>query len=186
MKRVYICPIIIGARGREPKYCAALGIGWSIADYGMEDICLLITNVTDEQHASLIANSDVYSLPANLDQVLTAGEVVQVKQALEAIMIPGDLVDATWTWRKVIGFALRLFQFIQRLAAFGKHPFPPTVNLDSKWNTMPTPLRTDLIACAESMGYPTTLMTGQNLYRAILNDMSLHFQSPCYLGGEIF
>jgi hypothetical protein len=188
MKRVYICPIIIGARGiREPKYAVALGItSWWIVDFGMEDLCLLLAIVTPEQHANLSGNSDVYSLPENLDTPLTAGEVIQVKQALESIRIPGDLVAVGWTWRQVIGFAFRLFQFIQRLATFGKHPYPPTVTLDSKWNTMPTPLRTDLVACAESMGYPTTLMTGQNLYRTILNDMSIHFEGPCYLGGEIF
>jgi hypothetical protein len=188
IKRCYVLPLILGTRGfREPKYCVALGIRqfW-VVDFGMEDLALVLAMVTAEQHTSLIANSDVYSLPENLDTALTAAEVIQVKQALESIRIPGDLIAVGWTWRQVIGFTFRLFQFIQRLATFGKHPYPPTVTLDSKWNTMPAPLRNDLIACAESMGYPTTLMTGTNLYRTILNDMSLHFEGPCYLGGEVF
>jgi hypothetical protein len=157
---------IIDGRGRtihRPKYVTALGINRVEShEYGAEPWTLLGADVDAAQLASLSANADVSTFPANLD--LQAGaNLATVQASLEAANLPGDMVTASTTYRLIIRGIVAVFSISAVTPLFG-----PGVTLDTTLGDLTPEVRTQLKESAESSGYPTTGLTLQSTIREAL------------------
>src|SRR6476646_7422164 len=95
------------ASPRQPKYTSTIsGFDWTMFDYGDEPFCIVgVTDISGAADISLTANSDVFSLPANLDTTMgTTNTRNTVRTRLEAVDMPGTWVQTTTTFREVVRF----------------------------------------------------------------------------------
>ncbi len=179
--RVYLMPIVVGSRGRFasirlPKYLGLVdGRSCTMLRYGQEDACLFVADATDDQHAALLANSDVRAFPADLDTVVTSGARTQIVNALEALNVPAQWVANGQTFRIVLRrlagiFALqcnmegRALRFLQ-------------ASLDSQVSTLPQAVRNGMQDAADALGLSTTGITGTTTLRAALAAIGAQFES---------
>ena len=202
MIRFYILPIesvVLGdgniARG--PKYFqwqfdpdppALVAAKWSLMDYGLIDAALVVADVTQVQHDTLLLNSDVTSPPENIDQNIAAGAIPAVQSALEALRIPADWVTTAFTYRQILRMIAGLFQFAQR--HHGMHNeqlIDSQAQLDLRWNQIPLARRGRIQATADSLGYDYSAVQPTWLVRRILKHLGDQWGSkPFIIGGYEF
>src|ERR1700693_3954213 len=104
------------ADSRRPKYADTdlAGHPWAAMDFGNEPIMLVATAT----NAALAAETDVTTIPLNLDQQIGAA-VTTVQNKLESFNIPADWVTSTMTYRQVVRKVLQGFMFWQRAQGLG-------------------------------------------------------------------
>lgn len=189
--RWYLLPIIgtgiTRADGRRPKYIADLGIRpWSMMDYGLLPVAILMADVTAQQHTDLTANSDVRAIPLNLDSTVGAGAVTATRNALEALSIPGNWVGASTTWRVVLRTTAGLFQFAQRVhGRFGVTLLESGVTLDTTWTQLPQGAKDILLTTAQELGIDTSQATGSTTLRQIFKAFGDAWGSKTLLMGGV-
>jgi hypothetical protein len=175
-KRLYIVPKIGTGAGDDayrPKYFKDLdGVSWSAMDYGLEPHFLVASELTTDQHNTLVANADVIAVPANLDaQVGTNRDAVV--DALETLNVPAGWVTTTMTYRKILKIVAAIMLFAQRLHGHGGiRIFESGITLSTKFNKLPAATRTKLIAAAQSMNFDTSSLAGTSTIRQILKAMA--------------
>lgn len=100
-------------------------------DYGSIDQTIVyVPNIQPSHEAYLDGLPDVLSIPANLDTVITAGQVGNIRSALQAREISGNWINAGDTYRQAIRETLWVFQFMQEYTQFaGFNPLEHGVNL---------------------------------------------------------
>lgn len=191
---LYVMPIVgAGTRQdlRRPKYkdSVFLTLSWGMFDYGNEPWCLVgIIDIPAGTDTTLRAQTQVIALPVNLDQVVGAGPLTQVRNDLESVNIPGTWVQATNTWREVVRFVGAVCQFAQRYQGLvvGGLWFTGGVTLATTYGTLPVAARNGLLSAAQSFGFDTNAVTGANTLRQILvsvGNQYLATQPPLQLAG---
>ena len=169
MIRYYITRIIVVDyagdntiyHARVPKYFKSeyntdgLAVKWSMMDYGLVHACLVVADVTQQQHNGLVSNSDLVSPPENIDQEISnQGALSKVKNVLETLNLPADWVQTTTTYRDVLRKVCGLFQFAQRYHGMHREAlvdgeFP----LDLTWGQINSARQAKILATAIDMGY---------------------------------
>lgn len=166
--RFYLLPIETTGNTRGPKYfkwrfCqdCTLDVPRSTKDYGLRPTALVAADVTPEQHTFLAGQPDVTSVPANIDNNISAAALLTVRSALEGLKVPGNWVTTGHTYREVLRAVAGLFQFAQRHHALhGEMLVESNVNLDLVWSEVPASKRQRVQETADSLGYDTSPVTG--------------------------
>ena len=186
MIRFYLLPIesVVledGNIARGPKYFQwrldpdppGLAVKWGMMDYGLIDAALLVAEVTQEQHDTLLLNSDVTSPPENIDQNITSGAIPGVQAALETLRIPADWVTTAFTYRQILRMIAGLFQFAQRHHALhNEQLIDSQAQLDLRWNQIPIARRNRILATADSLNYDYSAVQNTWLIRRILKHLA--------------
>jgi hypothetical protein len=148
--RFYFTPKETDAKGgSRPKYVQALGADGSWMDYGIEDAFFVGLNVTDEQHASLTLNSDVISIPPDIDSAIGLTALTTVQNKMEGMHIPAGWVTTSNTYRQVLAVVGRLFQFMGRFQAINLVTlFETGITLDTRINQLTQAQRNRLLNVA--------------------------------------
>jgi hypothetical protein len=186
--RYYIAPLIgTGASrddARRPAYIADLGVQWGGLDFGLEPFMLVVADVTPAQHATISGNSDVISLPQNIDNQIAAS-LTAVQTALESINVPADWVTSGMTYRQIMRLVSAMFLFTQRLHGVASlRIFTGGVTLSTRFNQLPAGVRQNLLDAANSMSFDTSSLSGTSTIRQILKTMADQWGSqPINVGG---
>lgn len=196
--RIYILPIVRELEpdgvtfDRHPKYVYknTLFDAWSGVDYGTENVCILgVPNSTTFNHDYLTANNDVFSLPEDIDQLMTGNAVNTAQTFLESLNIPANWIDATKTYREVIKVIIGLFQFNQRWAGltFGlSSPFTEGLDLNTRFNQMNFATKTNLQACFDTLNIDRSALNNTSTIREVLIEFGHQFSArEIKLAGEI-
>lgn len=195
--RFYVVPKIgTGAfhDGFRPKYTRRdeLGPGWQIdlwagMDYGFEPVFLLAATVTAAQHTTLAAQTDVLSVPVPLDDNVSAVALPKVQTSLEAMMIPGNWVTTTHTYRDVLRAVVKVIGFMQRYQ--GLFPsnlvFESGITLDTRWNQLTAAQRDRLVQVGASLALDTSGIVNTMTLRQILILVSNQLAGAT-IQGEVF
>jgi len=190
---LYLVPVIgdgkIRIDPRMPKYLTALGVQWSLVDYGFQPVALVAANVDSGTDTALQANADVTRIPDNLDQLLGAGAVNAVQTALENRNIPAGWVTQALSYRTVLRTIWGFFAFVQRYSFISGNTSPiiaAAVNLDTQFNQLPSGAQTNLQSTATSLGLSSAGLTGASTLRQILKNISDQWgQRSFTLGGIV-
>lgn len=200
MLRFYLLPIEVvitgeGTSARGPKYFhwfhdpdppALVSSPKAMMDYGLIDAALVVAkDITPEDHAALVANPDVVSPPEDIDQNISAGALPTVQAALEALRIPADWVDTSYTYRQMLRMIAGLFQFAQRYHVMHNEQLIDNQSqLDLRWNQIPLARRQRIIATADELGYDYSEVQNTWRVRRILMHLGNQWGSqPAYIGG---
>lgn len=177
VRSLYVMPIITDATGkypqRYPKYYKTTfpALSWSMFDYGNEPWCLIgIQDVPAATDSALVANADVFALPANLDQAIGSVSARNtVRNALENVNMPGTWIQTTDTYRTVVRFVGALCTFMQCYQGKGLGlVFSATVTLATTFATLSAAQQQALIDCATYFGLSASSLVGANTLRTIL------------------
>ena len=200
--RIYVMPIVEnvfnGSIFRTPKYIGLNFHGQQIAtalpglealfpaviDYGFQNVCIYIADVTPAQHTLLSAQTDVLSVPANIDNNLTTGAVNATKTFLESINIPNGWINTSFTYRRVLRLIGWLFQFMQRLHGIYPHKlFDGITALDTTYGSLSPEWQAALLQAGQSFGFNTSGLTSSTTLRTILKFMADQFNDqPLNIG----
>lgn len=173
--RYYILPITQNGVYRGPKYfvsrASETGIvcPWAIKDYGLINECVICADILDEDHTSLSGNSDVMSLPLNIDNTMTQGAVNQAKTFLENYGIPAGWITASQTYRDVLRTVTAFFLYVQRVTNILGRAITLTGGaLDTQIKNIPTDVRNALQQAAAEAGLDYSGVTGNTTVRQVL------------------
>ena len=188
--RIYFVPIE-GTETKEdpraPKYCDTImaDVMYSMTDYGNESWCVVgYHNASPAQHSALIAETDVISLPENLDQQI-GGARNTVESVLEAHNVPGDWVTANMTYRTALRYLRILFAVVQRAQGLQLgRIFGSGITLDTMWTELPTVAQNRLTIIADSFGFDKSGLTGASNVRQIMKALADQWPAvPLVIGG---
>lgn len=181
-----LAPSAVGASAYRPAYLYedAPNVAWQGVDYGQEPVYLLVANVSNPQHAALVAHADVSAFPANLDLVVGAN-LAATQAALEAKSIPGDWVTAGMTFRAVLRWTARLFCIAQRLEGQSGMRLLTEQTLDHLVGDLAPARRQALADAAQSLGLDTSGITLGMTIRHALKILGNQVQLPIRLGGAL-
>lgn len=185
--RVYIMPLVIGGGpsglGRKAKYTPA---GFHLIPYGAENVCILAADVDAATHATISADPQVSSLPANLANNLTAGAVTQAQTFLDGLNIPSQWVSTSLTYTQLVRIIGSLFEIAQMFEGSIGSIFTGGVTLATQFQALPANVRTTLQQIATSRGWDTSGLTATSTVRQILKFMADQFPNPIQLLGIQF
>lgn len=172
--RFYFTPKTTDSKGGvRPKYIQTLGADGSWMDYGLEDALLVGLNVTDQQHSDLTLNSDVISIPPDIDSTIGLTALTTVQNKMEGMHIPATWVTTSHTYRQVIAVVGRLFQFMGRFHAVNLITlFESGVTLDTRINQLTQIQRNRLTSTATQFGIDTSGITGTTTIRQALKSVA--------------
>ena len=195
-RSIYVIPIAgdgTDANPRQPKYRTTLtGFDWAMFDYGDEPFALVgVTDISPAADSELTGNSDVFELPANLDQ--TMGNVTTrnvVRSRLESVDVPGTWVQTSNTYRDVVRFIGSVCQFAQRFQGISGVPsnrwFASGRTLDSTIGDLPLQARQDLASTSDSFGFDRSTITLTTTLRDALQSQADQYVSHYAAGNPLF
>lgn len=168
----FLVPIIgSGTRldPRRPKYIAALGVDWSMADF--IDSAIVWATTTPAQETTVAANADARLIPP-LDNAVN---VAATQQALEDLNMPAQWVTAGMTYRAVLRVTVGMAQLLQRASAILGSQIRPTGNLDRTLGSLPVATRNAIAQACDELGIDRTGMVGSTTVREALRDFGQQF-----------
>ena len=163
--------------GKGPKYLKwrfdpdppGIDCGYVYISYGLIPAGLACVNVTQAQLDELSGYSDVAIAPADIDQNIGAGAVATVQNVLEALRIPADWVDTSYTYRQILRGVAGLFQLSQRHKGLHQEQLIDNqAQLDLQWNQIPPARRARLLETADTFTWDYSDVTNQWTIRQIL------------------
>jgi len=198
--RLYIVPVIgtgaTKATARRPKYFTdgtiTPTLGWSAMDYGFEPWMLVAADLSGADDVTLAAEPDAFALPFDLSPTLTAPQVANVQNKLEAANLPSGWVNTSLTWTQVVKTVIGVLSFFQRFGAVyakqnGVAPgsiYGSGITLDSTFGSLSVPIRNAMLSTAVSFGFSTAGLNSGATIRVILKAMADLSQSATFtIGG---
>lgn len=184
--RLYIVPVVgTGARTdpRRPKYFAdgqlPSDLAWSSMAYGQEPWMVVGADLATSQDNFVVGQADAFAIPFDLSTNLTAQQVTNVQNKLEAINVPANWVNTSMTWIQVVRIVLGMFLFMQRFNGLnqGVPLFSGGVTLGTQINQLTQTQRDNLTAAATSLGLSTAGITGTTTLRAALKNLADQMQT---------
>jgi hypothetical protein len=154
--------------------------------FGLQPHVLVGADLSTFDHNTVVSNSDVIALPANLDQSVSAGALTTVQNALEAMNIPAGWVTTSMTYREVLRKVAKMMFFFQRLKGVGlARLLTGSVALNTQFQDLPLNARQRLIAAADSLNLDRSGMSGSTTIRQIMKAMADQLPHRMYCGIEI-
>lgn len=171
-KRFYVLPKVGAGTHDDPfraKYISELGVQSAATDFGREDSMLVGAEVTGAQHTTLTANTDVISIPAALDDNISAAALATVQSKVEGLKIPANHLTTAQTYRDVVRLCGKVFFLAQRFDGLhAKTLFDIGAGLSTQFGDMAPATRTNLLAAVESLGLSTSQISSTTTLRQIL------------------
>ncbi len=197
--RIYIMGIeVIGSRRQPAHFVSRFGTGtvnapYSFKDFGFTDTCIVVSDVTTEQHAELIGYSDVLAAPANIDNAIPNNTVRDnVRSQLEGLNVPAGWVQTGMSYREVLRPITHLFLFAQRYHALtaekygtGRKLVEQGYTLDTIISDIPVEVRQDLQDAADSLGYDYSSVQASDTYRVGLKKLADQWGETPVLFGTL-
>jgi hypothetical protein len=176
MIRFYIMPIeVVDGTSRGPMYLKwrfnpdGIDCRWSMRDYGLIDAALVACDLTQAQHEQLMAEPDVATAPEDIDQNISDIAIPQIQQMMEALRIPADWVNTSYTYRAILRMIGGLFLFAQRYHGMhNERLIDSSTQLDLRWNQIPLARRQRILETADALGYDYSEVANTWLVRRIL------------------
>jgi hypothetical protein len=160
------------------------GTHFDTLDYGNEAIFLVVArDISSSDDAIVSAQTDVLSIPANLDNNLSGLAVTTVKTKAEAVNLSADWVTTSLTWRQVLHTFIGEIAIMQRLQGLGFRLFGGAVTLDTTFSALGQNVKNALLSAAASLGYDTSSIKNSTTIRAALK--ALADQSAPFLIGDV-
>lgn len=143
-------------------------------DYGMEPVMLAACDIADTEHATLAAQADVTSIPANLDSVIaTVNARNTVRSRLEAFNIPANWVIVGVSYRQVLRCVMAIFGIAQRFNGLGMTRLVvPGVTMSTPYSDMPVAYRNALVQAIDELGYDRSGLTASSTLRDLLESIA--------------
>jgi len=85
----------------------------SMLGYGRSPVMLVVAETTDEEHAAISAQPDVWAHPIDLDQPI-GSDLPAIRAHLEAVHIPAHWLDASHSHKTLLQWLTKLFAVHQR------------------------------------------------------------------------
>jgi hypothetical protein len=181
--RYYILPIVRDATltqrgpkyfqwGRGPDKIGTIDCQWSLKDYGSIDQAVACAYLSAAQHATVSANSDVLSLPVNIDTTMTAGAVSAAQTFLETYNIPAGWINTGDTYRATLRTITAFFLYLQRVNGIAGNFTLPSNWANLTMSQVPTDIRDAMAEAATSFGYDYSAVTGTTTVRTVLKAMA--------------
>ena len=181
-------PMITAARGgatrRLPKYLDLIDAAaatpqerghMTCVQYGQEDVCLLVAEVTDAQHAAAVASADVRAFPADLDTAVSGANRTAIVNALEALNVPAQWVANGQTFRMVLRRLNGIFMLLQNVHGRGFRFLQQA--LDNQISTLPANVRQSMQDAAAALNLNTSGITGATTLRVALATIGAQFDA---------
>lgn len=174
MWHLYLVPVIgdgTKTDARRPKYVTTLGVEWSMMDYGFQPVGLVAVDVDDATDTAIQANADVQPLPDNLDQLIGAGALSIVQNALENRNLPSQWVTTSMSYRTLLRTLAGFFAFVQRYATVANTTgllLGGAVTLNTTLSQLSAGARQNLRDTATSLGLDIAGLAGSTTIRAAL------------------
>lgn len=183
--RYYIMPIVKIGIYRIPKYLKFRDIQDGVAPskkttvyYGILPVCAFAAELDQAAHDSLVAHADVAATPEDIDQYIGVGAIPQVQNVLEALFIPADWIDTTFTYRQILRMIWGLFVFAGRYRrVYGEALVDNQAQLDLVWADVPVDRRNKVIAIADEQGIDYSAVDGTWTVRRTLKLLADHWQN---------
>jgi len=170
---LFIVPVVGDGLSREtrflPKYLPALGVQWRAVYFGDKALCW--ANTTAEQEAAVGANADAIVVANPSSDVA----VNATRNALEAMNLPGNWVQAGMTYRQVFRTLVGMALVHQRMEAAGFN-LQLAGNLDKTLAQIPANRRTALAAAADSLGFDRSQVAASTTVREALRMLGVQAQ----------
>lgn len=159
-----------GARGdaRRPKYIPALGVAWTMVDFG--DSAIVWAAASAAQETSVSANADATVIPP-LDNAVA---VNATKNALETLNMPAQWVTAGMTYRTVLRVTIGMAQLIQRVTGLGVTVMLAG-NLDKTMAQLSAAVRNAIAQACDELGIDRTGIVGSTTLREALRIFGQQF-----------
>lgn len=152
----YRSPAHFGGRMVEPDAPLA-GVVFNPVDYGAVPVALVVAQVDVIQEAYLDGLSDVLVVPPNIDDVIGTGRLTTVQNALKSKNIPGAWIASTDTYKEVLRQMVGFFNFMRRVTALtGINPFTLSINLQTRYNSLPALWKNAILQAGIDGGYDTS------------------------------
>jgi hypothetical protein len=198
--RFYLLPVdepqrADGGQYQVPKYVTVprdprgdqllAGVPYEYILFGLEPTMLIALDVTAAQHTTLTANSDVTTVPVNIDNTLGAN-LATVQAALEALHIPADALAAGTTYRQVLRGIIGIFRVAQRFHnQANTQIFPAGITLSTPLSDLSQAVRTKLQQAATDLGYDYSGLTLASTLRDVLKALANQAAPATVLGVAI-
>lgn len=191
--RVYITPVVLApylntGMAMQPKHIGQSSYAWEMVDYGAEQTAFVaVHDVSAADHAIWVADPEVFALPVDLTQNMTAGAVIAAQTFLEARNIPAQWINTTRTYKQVLKVTIGLFQFIQRWRGItrGSSPFKEGLDLNRSYSSLPSNTKVTLQGCFTTLNIDSSMLTGASTIREILFEFGTQFATRSIIfGGE--
>lgn len=198
MIRFYLMPIETINNCRGPKYIqwsapgvesdpADLAIPFSMMDYGfLPNALVLAKSIGQADHDNLVANSDVFGFPENLDQPVSDPGI---DTFFEAVNIPTDWLTPSTSYREMLRQMAGMFQFNQRYGGISgvNASLFDNATLDTRLREMSDQEQAWFLATVESFGYEPALVPTNAKLRQLVKTAGTYWDDQTfYMGGVAF
>lgn len=187
--RYFLLPITTINSMRGPAYfrvgsqgdgTGALRCAWGMMDYGLMPIALLACRISGQEIEWLSSQTDVQTIPEDIDATIAPGVLQAVKDSLESMWIPAQWVTTSNTYRGVLRHVAGLFQFAKRHKGLhGEALMTGPPNLTATLGDVPIEKRQRIDATAVSFGYDQKPGYGDINLSTTIHDV-LKFFGDCW------
>jgi hypothetical protein len=201
MIRLYLVPReeveADGATWRHPKYFYSEysisvlpeleNTPWSCREYGHEGMCLVVSDVTQEQHDALKVQPDVIAIPADLDSNFSSQAVSVASDFLESYHLPANWLNTSYTYREGLRVVSHFMAFMQRVHGMTKQKISQLgITMNTQWKDLPQAARDKLRDAALSYPLDVSGVTANTTVRQMLKLMVDQFEDRQYRIGKNF
>lgn len=193
--RFYIVPMVQVGNVRGPVHFASRageadpeldGVRGAFKDYGLIPVMMVAAEVDSAQQTYLDTLADIQPVPANIDNVIGAGQVATVQTALENFNIPGTWVNAGDSYRVVMREIFGYFDFMQRLTAItGINPLTLGISLSTQFSQLNQTWQDAITRSLSELGYDASGLTGATTLRQLLRNVALQNGSKTFTFGGV-
>lgn len=181
-RRIYIAPIVsetIGSRIRNySKVYVYTGFGGaskpSVMPNPVKTWCITTCDVDDTLHADIVADTDIFYIPAHrLDDTwadFTPAQRTAIANKLEAVRIPMDWITTSTTVRDLLRMSVRTFHLVSML----KTDYPE-VGLDTTFGDLNAAWRNRILTWADNNGVSTAGLTNTTTIRVLLRALVVRY-----------
>lgn len=156
-------------QGRRVKYLPDMNVTRAICHFADTGIVFVRdTNITEEQLAQLMLNSDVIQVTSEMLDIQIGSDLTKFQTALEAQHLPAKWVTASMTYRAVLRMLVGMAMLIQRCNFHLQSRLPMAGNLDKTVSQMSSNIRQKLSMAVESLGFDKSAITGATTIRSAL------------------
>jgi len=157
------------------------GVRWAWVTYLLEDVGVLIADVTVEQRELLDTQAGVVAVP-DLDRTVeTVPQQDRVRGLLEAVDVPGGWVNIGMTYRTIVRILLWIFTYHNRVVALIQRPvFAGDLDLEMTMAEIPAWIRDAMAQAAGEMGYDYGWVEPSTTLRELLYGMGVQFSAVPY------
>lgn len=178
--RYYLVPVIgngfTAKTGWRPKYFIDLtAVKYRTLFYGWLPTALIQADVDQATHDTIVANSDVVSLPENLSQTINLTVVQNIFTSRD---IPASWLNAGLTYLQVLRRLEALFNFATKYQSFLAHKMLRAIWAnDVTLAGLPGFLQADLQEAADFFGVDTAGVTGSTTVEELMVNFAAQIEA---------